>query len=45
MTNPATEAAFVEVAAADIEDVNSAVESAQRAWESGWRDLTPGKRA
>jgi len=45
LTNPATEAAFVDVAAADMEDVNAAVESAQRAWESGWRDLTPGKRA
>jgi betaine-aldehyde dehydrogenase len=44
LTNPATEETFVEVAAADVTDVNSAVESAHRAWESGWRDLSPGKR-
>jgi betaine-aldehyde dehydrogenase len=44
LVNPATEASFVEVAAADVSDVKSSVESAQRAWESGWRDLTPGKR-
>lgn len=45
LINPATEAAFCEVAAADVADVNAAVESAHRAWESGWRDLAPGKRA
>ena len=44
LTNPATEKSFVEVAAGDVADVNAAVESAQRAWESGWRDLAPGKR-
>jgi len=44
LINPATEEAFTEVAAAEITDVNTAVESAQRAWESGWRDLTPGRR-
>lgn len=44
LINPATEEAFAEVAAADLADVNTAVESAQRAWESGWRDLAPGKR-
>ena len=44
LTNPATEATFAEVAAADVADVNAAVESAQRAWEGGWRDLAPGKR-
>src|SRR3989475_3360500 len=43
LINPATEEAFAELAAADIADVNGAVESAHRAWESGWRDLTPGK--
>ena len=42
--NPATEEAFAEVAAADHADVNAAVESAHQAWESGWRDLAPGKR-
>jgi betaine-aldehyde dehydrogenase len=45
LINPATEEAFAEVAAADLADVNAAVESAHRAWESGWRDLNPGKRA
>src|SRR5437899_5459038 len=44
LINPATEEPFVEVAAADAADVDTAVESAQRAWETGWRDLTPGKR-
>src|SRR5882672_291413 len=45
LLNPANEQAFAEVAAADIADINGAVESAHRAWESGWRDLTPGKRS
>src|SRR6185369_7092857 len=44
LTNPATEQVFTEVAAADPADVNNAVETAQRAWESTWRDMTPGKR-
>jgi betaine-aldehyde dehydrogenase len=44
LINPATEDPFAEVAAADVGDVRVAVESAQRAWESGWRDLAPGKR-
>ena len=44
LINPATETAFTEVAAAEVSDVNDAVEAAHRAWESGWRDLTPGKR-
>jgi betaine-aldehyde dehydrogenase len=44
LLNPATEESFAEVAAADLADVNAAVESAHRAWEGGWRDMTPGKR-
>lgn len=44
LVNPATEQAFVEVASAAVADVNVAVESAHKAWESGWRDLAPGKR-
>jgi betaine-aldehyde dehydrogenase len=44
LTNPATEEQFVEVAAAGLEDVNEAVESAHKAWTDQWRDLTPGKR-
>jgi betaine-aldehyde dehydrogenase len=45
LINPATEQPFAEVAAAGVEDVNAAIESAQRALEGGWRDLAPGKRA
>jgi len=44
LINPATEEPFAEVAAANGRDVAVAVESAQRAWESGWRNLAPGKR-
>lgn len=44
LTNPATETPLGEVAAADLKDVNVAVESAHRAWEGGWRDLAPGRR-
>src|SRR6266566_4013979 len=44
LINPATEEPFAEVAAADVADLNVAVESAHRAWTSGWRDLAPGKR-
>ncbi len=44
LINPATEESFAEIAAADIADVDAAVESAHQAWESGWRDLAPGKR-
>lgn len=44
LVNPATEQSFVDVAAADVSDVNAAVESAHDAWESGWRDLPAGKR-
>ncbi len=44
LINPATEETFADIAAADVADVNAAVESAQRAWEGGWRDLAPGKR-
>jgi acyl-CoA reductase-like NAD-dependent aldehyde dehydrogenase len=45
LVNPATEAVFTEVAAASPADAHAAVESAQRAWEDGWRNLAPGKRA
>ena len=45
LINPANEEPFAEVAAADVVDINGAVESAHRAWESGWRDLTPAKRS
>ena len=39
LINPATEQPLVEVAGADAALVASATESAQRAWESGWRFL------
>ena len=45
LVNPATEEPFAQVAAADAADVNAAVESAHQAWESCWRDLSPGKRS
>jgi len=44
LTNPATEERFTEVAGATAVDVDAAVQSAHRAWESGWRDLAPGQR-
>jgi betaine-aldehyde dehydrogenase len=44
LINPATEEPIAEVAAAEIKDINEAVESAHKAWESSWRDLAPGKR-
>lgn len=45
LINPATEEPFAEISAADASDANDAVKSAHQAWESGWRDLAPGKRA
>jgi betaine-aldehyde dehydrogenase len=45
LINPATEEAFAEVAAADLKDLNAGVVSAHQAWETGWRDLAPGKRS
>ncbi|MEY2408190.1 MAG: hypothetical protein QOF48_860 [Verrucomicrobiota bacterium] len=44
-TNPATGEVFCEVSAAGIPDVHAAVEGAHRAFEGGWRDLAPQKRA
>jgi acyl-CoA reductase-like NAD-dependent aldehyde dehydrogenase len=44
LINPATEEPIAEVEAAEINDINEAVESAHKAWESDWRDLPPGKR-
>lgn len=45
LVNPADEEPLCEVAAADPDDVDRAVRGAFAAWESGWRDLAPGKRA
>ncbi|MCL4179777.1 MAG: aldehyde dehydrogenase family protein [Verrucomicrobia bacterium] len=45
LVNPATESAFAEVSSADPADLAAAIASARKAWESGWRDLAPGRRA
>jgi betaine-aldehyde dehydrogenase len=45
VVNPATEETLCEVASASANDVETAVAGAQRAFEEGWRDLSPGKRA
>ena len=45
LVNPATEETFAEVAAAEFSDLENAAQAAQNTWESGWRDLAPGKRA
>src|SRR5258706_5232271 len=42
-TNPATGELFCEVSAAGVVEVDAALEGAQHAFESGWRDLAPGK--
>src|SRR5215212_158395 len=44
VTNPATEETFAEVAAAEVADLNLAVESADKTFRQTWRDLAPGKR-
>lgn len=44
LINPATEATIGEITASSVADVSEAVEKAHTAWESGWRDLAPGKR-
>ena len=44
-TNPATEQVFCEVAAADVADATDAIDGAHAAFEQGWRDLAPGRRA
>ena len=45
LVNPATEEPFADVAAASAADASAAVASAHGAWEDGWRDLAPGRRA
>ena len=45
LIEPGTEKPLAEVACAEVSDVESAVVAAQKAFESGWRDLAPGKRA
>ena len=45
LVNPATDAPLGVVQGVGAAAVAAAVESAHRAWEGGWRDLAPGKRA
>jgi betaine-aldehyde dehydrogenase len=45
LINPANEETIGEVASAGVADVTAAIEGAQAAFTSGWRDLAPGKRA
>jgi betaine-aldehyde dehydrogenase len=44
LINPATEDEIGEIATATLQDADLAIESAHKTWESGWRDLAPGKR-
>jgi len=44
LVNPATEETLAEVAAADANDLELAISSAQKAWETSWRDMAPAKR-
>ncbi len=43
--DPSTEETFSEVECAEVQDVVDAIEGAFGAFEGGWRDLAPGKRA
>ena len=45
LVNPAHEEPFCEVSSADICDVDAAVDSSSRVWQTDWRDVKPGKRA
>ena len=45
IVNPATEETFAEVSSATTDEIGQAVEAAQAAFESGWRDMPPGQRA
>lgn len=45
LVDPATEEVWCDVAAAEVSDVGAAVQGAQRAFDSVWRDMPPGKRA
>ena len=42
--NPASEETFTEVAAANLKDLETAIEGAHQAFTREWRDLTPRKR-
>src|SRR5688572_25847761 len=44
LINPANEEPIADVRPADVAEVNTAVDSANRVWKQTWRDLNPGKR-
>lgn len=44
LVNPANDEVITDVEAADVAEVNAAVEGAHRAFQQTWRDITPGKR-
>src|SRR5215212_2612285 len=43
--NPATEEVWTEVPAMSVDDVDRAVNAAQKTFEQTWRDMKPGRRA
>ena len=45
LTDPASGESLAEVGAAGIREIDDAVAGAQRAFENGWRDMAPGRRA
>ena len=45
LTDPASGESLAEVGAAGIGEIENAVAGAQRAFENGWRDMAPGRRA
>jgi acyl-CoA reductase-like NAD-dependent aldehyde dehydrogenase len=45
LVNPADERPFHAVQDATIDELNTAAEGAMAAWDSGWRDATPGERS
>lgn len=44
LVNPSNDEVIADVHAADVSDINLAVEGANRAFQQTWRDMTPGKR-
>ena len=45
LTDPGSGEPLTEVGAAGIGEIDDAVDAAQRAFENGWRDMAPGRRA
>ena len=44
LVNPANDEVITDVNAADVTEINLAVEGAHRAFSQSWRDMAPGKR-